>query len=126
MYDNPSDTDPAYQVDRCAEPPAYSLHEGLEWDEGNRAHFRERLRLSPREVDIGIDGGYLFSRDDPQECRYQYLFRLEPSSLARQSAIYRLIIDTSRGTLRPITAFEETHAGSLKKYTQAQQRGGLE
>ena len=125
MYDGLYDS--VGVLEPCTEPAPGSLRYGLAWDERNRKHFRERLRLSPGEVDAGVDAGYLFLEEDQEDCRYRYLFRPEPSPSARQQApIYRLIIDTSEGTLRPITVFEETNVTAQERYREVQLHGDLE
>ena len=125
MYDGLYDS--VGVLEPCTEPAWGSLHYGLAWDDRNRTHFRERLRLSPGQVDAGIAGGYLFFEEDEEDCRYRYLFKPEPSPFATQQApVYRLIIDTSEGTLRPITVFEETNVTAQERYREVQLHGDLE
>ena len=45
---------------------------------------------------------------------------------ATVAPIYRLIIDTSEGTLRPITVFEESNVTAQNRYKAAQLNGDLE
>ncbi|WP_293911124.1 hypothetical protein [Deinococcus sp.] len=89
MYDDLYDSEGG--LEPCDEPGERSLHLGLHWDDGNRQHFRERLRLSPDQVNAGIAAGYLFLEPDEIGCRFRYLFRPEPSLYATsQMPVYRL------------------------------------
>ena len=78
-----------------------------------------RQRLSIRQVEDGLLGGYVFLEEDPQDCRYRYGFEPLPHLT---DEIYRLIIDTETGTLRPITAFPETNEDLKTLYLS--RRGG--
>lgn len=128
MYDDLYDT--LGGVEPCDEPDESVLRWGLDWDEGNRKHFKERARLTPEQVETGIEGGYVFLDADPEHpCRFRYLFQPEPPLSAMQfveTPVFRLIIDTARGTLRPITAFKETNVHNQELYFEHKQRGELE
>ncbi|GAA5439226.1 hypothetical protein ACFQDE_16220 [Deinococcus caeni] len=111
-------------VSPCEEPPSFCLHEGLEWDAGNLAHC---TRLTPLEIQNGVDRGYLLYEEDEIDCRYRVLFQhvppLEPGG--PQWPVYRLILDTSAGRMRPVTVFPETRAGALQDFFQAKRDGEL-
>ncbi len=128
VYDDLYDT--AGSVEPCEEPAESGLRWGLDWDEGNRKHFRETARLTPGQVETGIEGGYVFLEADLEhDCRYRYLFQPEPPLTAVQfveTPVFRLIIDTSRGTFRPVTAFRETNARHQQLYLDHKRRGELE
>lgn len=123
MYDNMEYT--GVEIEPCTEPPESCLHDGLEWDATNLSHC---TRLTKEQVESGLLSGYLMYEDDPKECRYRVLFRA--SSLdgfwnKGKRSIWRLIIDTSEGKMRPITVLKETNAKAIKDFEEAE-RYGLE
>ena len=127
MYDNAYDENSS--LEPCEEPVYGALHKTLEWDDGNIGHVDPSTRISWQQVEAGIARGYFYLEEDPEECRFRYLFRVPmplefvpPTPLP----IYRLIIDTSRGTLRPVTWFEETSEANLRAFKKADKEGDLE
>jgi|GEM_PF-4491447 len=127
MYDSSYDENSPLEL--CEEPEYGALHGTLEWDDGNISHVDSNKRISWREVEAGVARGYLYLEPDPEDCRFRYLFRVStplefvpPTPLP----IYRLIIDTSQGTLRPVTWFEETNEANIRTFKKADKEGDLE
>lgn len=124
MYDGLYDT--LAEIEPCDEPAESSLRLGLDWDDGNLTHIND---LTSGQIIAGIEAGYYFLGTDPIECRYRYLFQPEPPMHALghfRLPVYRLIVDTSAGTFRPVTVFKETNPQNVHRYEIAKKRGELE
>lgn len=114
------------EVEPCGEPEEGCLHLGLEWDAGNLSHC---TRLTPDQISQGLSGGYLLYEDDPKPCRFHILFRLSPPDMREApgtAPVYRLIIDTTRGRMRPVTVMLESRSSARQDFFEALQAGETE
>ena len=132
MYNEPYDSqgEDLERLEACGEPGYGALHGELEWDAGNIGHVDSRARITWQAVVAGLEAGYFYLGPDPEhECRHQFLFRVAAPLervLPAPLAVYRLIVDTTRATLRPVTWFEETKESNIRKFKAEDKRGELE
>ena len=109
-------------VEPCEGPPTSCLHDGLEWDEDESSHC---TRLTPKQIETGLAGGYLLY-EDPRECRYRVWFQLVPGDVRVRRdllSVYRLIIDTSLGRMRPISVMVESNISARQDFLEAHRDG---
>jgi hypothetical protein len=127
-HDEPNQETEAPDFGPCDEPPYGSFRGNLEWDQGNIGHVNPLERVSYLQVIDGIADGYCFLEQDPLDCRYRYAFRPGPPEVDFyvDMPIYRLIIDTTRATLRPVTWFPEDYEPSKRRFRQEVKGGNLE
>ncbi len=117
------------EVEPCDEPPESCLRLGLLWDEVNRPHCT--VRLTVNEIESGLRAGYVVYEPDPHESggRYRILFQVVPAVFERitaTSTVWRLIIDTNGGRMRPITVLQESRISAQQYFLQAIQAGEIE
>lgn len=123
-YDAPYYT--GIEVDPGDVPPMGCLRKGMEWDEGNLQHIDD---LTSGQVEHGVGAGYYYLEDDPDPDRFRFLFQPVPSLLdsrSEQPSVYRLIIDTGRGRMRPVSVMRETRTSAIREYMKAKAGGDLE
>lgn len=119
-----------YTLEPCEEPLPSTLHSGLDWDNDNLLHIND---LTREQIENGLMRGYFSLGPNPNpmyedQCQFLFLFQPMPPWMpsSPKDPIYTLVIETSRGTLRPITVWETTKQSHVKAFLDARRKGELE